>query len=65
MYICICFRLLGPAAAQDVLQLTNTMSGTGQARFHFITNENMRLLNADDEIYYDDFYTVRRKELMF
>ena len=59
----ICLRLLGPSAASDVLQLTNSMAGSGQARVHFITNDsNMRLLNSGDNgadaDAYDDFFQV-------
>ena len=52
-------RLLGPSAAADVLQLTNTLSagGGGQARFHLVTDNDIRVMTRDEDMF-DDLFQV-------
>ncbi len=59
--VCIYFRLLGPGAAADVLQLTNTLSATGggQARFHLVTNDDIRFMARPDDDIFEDLFQVR------
>ena len=53
-------RLLGPSAAADVLQLTSTLSATGgQARFHFVTNDDFRLVSRAEDDIFDDLFQVQ------
>ena len=54
------FRLLGPSAAADVLQLTSTLSSSGgQARLHLVTNDDLRIVSRADDDVFDDIFQVR------
>ena len=56
----VLYRLLGPTAAADVLQLTNTLSvgGGGQARFHLVTNDDVRFMTRQDDDIFEDLFQV-------